>query len=450
MSDQQLLDAVDLQQLRQRLGPEQAPGLLLSAATGPLGLLDVLPLVNAAALRVPYPGATDYAERLAEFAACLDQLPVGAIDTDQGVFAGGWLVYLAYEFGSVFEPQVPWRRPELDEPLALLWRVSAAVVRDRRSGKTELTGSNREVWFERVCQALADTTAASLSDGVRASRLTNAVLRLQEDDSQAFLEGVARIHEYLQAGDVFQVNLSRAWRAQSDQVIDVNALFEQLCVANPAPFAAVLQCGEWGLASSSPERLVSVRGDSVQTRPIAGTRRRDANPLRDAELLSELTRDPKERAEHIMLIDLERNDLGRICEPGSVEVDELGVVESYAHVHHLVSNVRGRIKPGCSAWDLLRAVFPGGTITGCPKVRCMQIIAELESVGRGAYTGTLGYFGDDGSADLNILIRTIACVGDQMVFRAGAGIVADSIASRELDESRSKAKGLLRALGVTE
>jgi anthranilate synthase component 1 len=149
-----------------------------------------------------------------------------------------------------------------------------------------------------------------------------------------------------------------------------------------------------------------------------------------------------------MLIDLERNDLGRVCEPGSVEVDELMTVESYAHVHHIVSNVRGRARPGVTPGDVVRAVFPGGTITGCPKVRCMEIIAELEGVGRGAYTGSLGYLNRDGDLDLNILIRTLAIEGETIRFRAGAGIVADSVAERELDETRAKAKGLLRALGA--
>jgi anthranilate synthase component I len=444
MSAELALDAIDLQKLRLLLGPEQAPALLLSAATGPQGHLDLLPLVREQPLCVPYPGADNHSERLAEFAVLLDQMPVGSTGSGTDFSGGGWLVYLAYEFASVFESHVRSREPELDEPLALLWPVSAAVVRNRQSGQTTLTGNDLAFWRDRLQQALAADAAMPAGQG----GADNQLLALREDDPQAFLDGVARIHEYLEAGDVFQVNISRAWRAQAEQPIDVNALFAQLCAANPAPFAGVLQHGGWGLASSSPERLVSVHGDLVQTRPIAGTRRRDPDAARDAELLAELTHDPKERAEHIMLIDLERNDLGRICEPGTVEVDELGVVESYTHVHHLVSNVRGRIRPGTSAWDLLRATFPGGTITGCPKVRCMQIIAELEPLGRGAYTGALGYVGADGSADFNILIRTIACVGRQLVFRAGAGIVADSIASRELGETRSKAKGLLHALGA--
>ena len=184
----------------------------------------------------------------------------------------------------------------------------------------------------------------------------------------------------------------------------------------------------------------------METRPIAGTRPRGSSEIRDQAYSSELLSHPKERAEHVMLIDLERNDLGRVCQPGSIEVNELMVLESFAHVHHIVSNVRGRLRPGVAPGEVIRAVFPGGTITGCPKVRCMEIIAELEGSGRGAYTGSMGYLNLDGSMDLNILIRTMVVAGGRLGFRAGAGIVADSVPQRELEETRAKARGLLLAL----
>ena len=195
-----------------------------------------------------------------------------------------------------------------------------------------------------------------------------------------------------------------------------------------------------------------MRGDAVETRPIAGTRPRSPGDD-EAARIRELVGHPKERAEHVMLIDLERNDLGRVCMPGTVEVDELMTVESYAHVHHIVSNVRGRLRPDATPGQVIRAVFPGGTITGCPKVRCMQIIAELETVGRGAYTGAMGWLNRDGDLDLNILIRSAELErntdeGDVLRFRTGAGIVFDSVPERELDETRAKARGMLRALGV--
>jgi anthranilate synthase component 1 len=415
MQAEPLVDASNLAALRRRLGPELAPALLLSAAAGPQGRFDLLPLVNTPPLVVPYPGHPEHAERLAEFESQLRAIKVGAGAASGPLFAGGWLLYLAYEFGAVFEPSVPLQAPELAEPLALLWRVPAALVRDRHTQLCELVGADREVWAARLAAAgfIADATGkssgASSALQQRSSGASSA-LQLSEDDPQRFLDGVARIHDYLIAGDVFQVNLSRAWRAVADAPMDLDVLFARLSVANPAPFAAVLSHGDWGLASSSPERLVSVHGKRVDTRPIAGTRRRDADPAVDAQLLAELQRDPKERAEH------------------------------------MVSNVSGRLRDDVSAWSLLRALFPGGTITGCPKVRCMQIIAELEQVGRGAYTGALGYIGDNGALDLNILIRTISVARERLLLRAGAGIVADSIASRELMETRAKALGMLRAL----
>ena len=191
----------------------------------------------------------------------------------------------------------------------------------------------------------------------------------------------------------------------------------------------------------------SVRGHVAETRPIAGTRPRFEGDD-DAARIRELVGHPKERAEHVMLIDLERNDLGRVCTPGSVEVDELMTVESYAHVHHIVSNVRGELREDATPGRVIAAVFPGGTITGCPKVRCMQVIAELEGVGRGAYTGAMGWLSDAGDMDLNILIRSAEAEGTALRFRTGAGIVIDSDPQRELEETRAKARGMLRALGV--
>ena len=193
-------------------------------------------------------------------------------------------------------------------------------------------------------------------------------------------------------------------------------------------------------------RLLSVRGGVASTRPIAGTRPRSENDARDNSLSAELFSHPKELAEHVMLIDLERNDLGRVCDAGTVEVDEMMVLESYAHVHHIVSNVKGRLRDDVMPGQAIAAVFPGGSITGCPKIRCMEIIAELEQEPRGAYTGSFGYLNRDGSLDLNILIRTMVKQGNKLTFRAGAGIVADSDPCAELEETRAKAKGLLKAL----
>ena len=199
--------------------------------------------------------------------------------------------------------------------------------------------------------------------------------------ARRFLSAVARALEYIAAGDVYQANLSREWAGVASEALDPLALFRRLRRSNPSPYAALLRAGEFAIASSSPERLVSIRGDLISTRPIAGTRPRGASPAADQALISTLLSNEKERAEHVMLIDLERNDLGRVCVGGSVEVDEYMGIETYAHVHHIVSNVRGIRRPGVTPVEVLRAMFPGGTITGCPKLRCMQIIAELRAAG---------------------------------------------------------------------
>jgi len=359
--------------------------------------------------------------------------------TDDGLpFHGGWVLLLTYELAGQIEPRL--RLPAGEGlPTALALRCPAAIIVDHLHDRTLL---------------VAEAGHAGLLDVMEADLVAPAALpalapplAIEEDAPARFLAGVARIHEHLHAGDIFQANLSRAWRARYAQAPAPAALYGALRAANPAPFAGLLQQPGWSVASSSPERLVEVRGGVAQTRPIAGTRPRVAGDD-DAARIRELAAHPKERAEHVMLIDLERNDLGRVCVPGTVVVDELMVVESYAHVHHIVSNVRGRLREGVTPGQVIAATFPGGTITGCPKVRCMEIIAAIEEAPRGAYTGALGYLDRSGELDLNILIRTLSQVGPDVTLRAGAGIVADSIAERELDETRAKARGLLRALGA--
>jgi anthranilate synthase component 1 len=269
-----------------------------------------------------------------------------------------------------------------------------------------------------------------------------------EDEPGAYLEGVTRIKRYIRDGDVFQVNLSRAWTGAHEAGISPGAVYRRLRRHNPGPFCGLASHGDLAVVSSSPERLVRTSSDGlIETRPIAGTRPRGHDPRTDRGLSRVLMAHPKERAEHTMLIDLERNDLGRVCRPGSVQVNELMVLESYRHVHHIVSNVRGRLNDGVTPGQVIAAVFPGGTITGCPKIRCMQIIAELEQTRRGPYTGAMGYLNRDGAMDLNILIRTLWTDRRRFTLRTGAGIVADSQPEQELEETRAKAKGLLMALG---
>jgi len=355
-------------------------------------------------------------------------------------FRGGWLIYLGYEMAQCFEPSLALPGADDGLPLALAVRTPAAVVVDRLRERAWLVAeAGAEAVLERIQLSLTEAPREMADEQFKCSLIA-------EDPPEHYRQNVRRVIEYLHAGDVFQVNLSRGWRLATDAPAE--SVYRALMKANPAPFSGWMSWNGADLISSSPERLLSVRNGRVQTRPIAGTRPRGADPDLDRQLLGELSSDPKERAEHIMLIDLERNDLGRVCVPGSVVVDEFCAIESYAHVHHIVSNVQGRLGSGFDALDALAAVFPGGTITGCPKIRCMQIIAELEQVGRGAYTGAMGYLGADGSLDMNILIRSMVLREQVLKFRTGGGIVADSDPQRELDETRAKAAGLLRALGV--
>jgi anthranilate synthase component I len=355
-------------------------------------------------------------------------------------FVGGWIVYLGYEMAAETEPHL--KLPASSSAYsAFALRVSTFALHDHATDKVFAVAADGDVAaHEDLVQAL---TQASQRPVVEPG--TPALASLCEEEPERFLAQVRVALEHVAAGDIYQANLSRAWRLRLADAAQLPKVYPALRLANPAPFAARVSWMGQSIFSSSPERLLRVVGREISTRPIAGTRARQGSESRDRAALAELVQHPKERAEHVMLIDLERNDLGRVCEAGSVRVDEYMVTESYAHVHHIVSNVRGRLRADADAVDALRALFPGGTITGCPKFRCMQIIAALEGEGRGAYTGSLGWLGTNGDADFNILIRTLTQRGLDLELRAGAGIVADSDPERELEETRAKARGLLRA-----
>jgi anthranilate synthase component 1 len=371
----------------------------------------------------------------------------GRRGTDTLPFLGGWFVYLGYELVSEAEPVVGVGEIEVPWPLAAAVRVPVAVLRDHEQKRAFAVAEG--AFSDRLELMLDDLSAAGGSTPDNSAGETTAMVTdMVESPAEQFLQGVDRIKRYIYEGDVFQVNLSRAWRGRLAEGTDTSELYRRLRRANPAPFAGIARLGEFAILSSSPERLYSLRTGRLETRPIAGTHPRSTDQAADRALSRALLAHPKERAEHIMLIDLERNDLGRVCETGSIEVNELMVLESYTHVHHIVSNVRGRLRSDTTPADVIRAVFPGGTITGCPKVRCMEIIRELERVRRGPYTGAFGYLDRNGDADFNILIRTIAVYGREVELRAGAGIVSDSIPERELNETREKARGPLRALGA--
>ncbi len=427
--------------------PARYPHLLESVSQGPHGRYDVLFAFPQETLRLDAEGglwrdaaalgAGDFLAALDDAWSRLKRAP----EESELPFRGGWFLYLGYELVRQIEPAARAVTAEAGFPVALAQRFPAAVVRDHV----------RHVTFLVCEQGQADTFLPLMQGDVEVAGGVSegpalALAGLEEEDADCFLTAVTHAQEYIRAGDVFQVNLSRAWHAHLHTPVSAGALYQRLRTANPAPFAGLMTWQDRAIVSSSPERLVRVQAGKVSTRPIAGTYPRGTDAQEDTALSRALLRHPKERAEHVMLIDLERNDLGRVCRPGSVQVSELMGLESYRYVHHIVSEVTGelaQVTPG----QVIRALFPGGTITGCPKVRCVQIIAELEQVPRGAYTGSMGYLNHDGSLDLNILIRTLSMQGPTEVgLRAGAGIVADSVAVRELEETRAKARGLLRAL----
>ncbi len=445
-----LPSTIDLLDLH-RAAPARYPVLLESCAHGAvLGRWDMLLATGGESLRLDSDGVVRDQRggvRDGDFLAVLDahwRVQRIAREEPRWPFRGGWALLLGYELAGQVEPVLRLPSAPGTLPVACALRCPAAVLRDHATGECiALAEADQTDWLDRIAADLDCARALSPLPAWQAPR------ELVQEAPARFTDGVARILDYLAAGDVFQVNLSRGWQARFGSALDPAALHARLRDANPAPFAGLFAGNGWAVVSASPERLVSVRGDVVETRPIAGTRPRIPGDDDSARII-ELVEHPKERAEHIMLIDLERNDLGRVCVAGSIEVDELMTVESYAHVHHIVSNVRGRLRPEATPGAVIRAVFPGGTITGCPKVRCMQIIAELEGEGRGAYTGAFGWLNRDGDLDLNILIRSAEVQDDVLRFRTGAGIVIDSDPQRELDETRAKALGMLRALGSGE
>jgi len=260
----------------------------------------------------------------------------------------------------------------------------------------------------------------------------------------AFEKAVRKAKEYIKAGDIFQVVLSQ--RFEQTAKVEPFDVYRALRVINPSPYMFFLRCGDFALSGSSPEVMVRLEGDRIELRPIAGTRKRGASEEEDESLMKDLLADPKECAEHIMLVDLGRNDVGRVARPGAVVVNELMVIEKYSHVMHIVSNVRGELDAGRDSYDVMRACFPAGTVSGAPKIRAMQIIEELEPTRRGPYAGAVGYFGFSGNMDTCITIRTLLFKDGRVYVQAGAGIVADSDPEREYVETVNKAAAMMKAL----
>lgn len=435
-------DCFDLLALH-RYAPERYPFLLQStAANTGIGRYDILFASPGDELILDKLGDLDQG---GGFLRSLDrrwQKETHGRGDDLLPFSGGWFLYLGYELAGEIEPALDLVNDAV-LPTAFAVRCTAAIIRDTMTGECSLV-CERDHAID-TYDILQDIKGC-VESPYDAAAATGHGADLVEAPDADYITAVVEAKNAIAAGEVYQANLSRQWNVRITGQLSANQIYRALRSTNPGPFAGLVRWREIRIISSSPERLVNVKNGVASTRPIAGTRPRSEDRLTDNSLSADLFSNAKERAEHIMLIDLERNDLGRVCEPGSVAVNEMMVLESYAHVHHIVSNVQGKLRPEVSPGDVIRAVFPGGTITGCPKVRCMQIISSLENEPRGAYTGSIGYLNRDGSLDLNILIRTMVKTADQVSFRAGAGIVADSVPDAELAETRAKAKGLLKAL----
>ena len=320
-----------------------------------------------------------------------------------------------------------------------------SLVCDNLEGKKYVSaaGSSNEECQEKIKELKDKVATGESKDGTNQPLEIEAILKSNFTKSEYF-KAVEKIRDYIRAGDTYQVNLAQRFQTEYDG--DAWTLCKNLRKLSPAPFSAYLNFGETKILSSSPERFLKIRGGIIETRPIKGTRPRGETPKEDKRLVQELTASEKDKAEHIMIVDLERNDLGKVCGFGSVRVAEMEVIESYSNVHHMVSTVRGKLRKGVSVIDCIRATFPGGSITGAPKVRAMEIIDELEPTRRGLYTGSIGYIGFDGSCDLNIVIRTMIVKDGKIFFHVGGGVVYDSTPEGEYQETMDKGEALFDSL----
>ena len=384
--------------------------------------------------------------------------PVPAPDLPR--FFGGLVGYLGYDVARFFERLPDRTLDDLELPDACFLFTDTLVIFDNLRQRITVV-SNAHVedpspeGLERAYEGAIQSIEAIVGElrkpaPVRPPRPPAPIQQAPRSTltQEAFEGAVRQCKEYVRAGDIIQAVLSR--RLEVPTTADPFDIYRALRIINPSPYMYYLRLGDLALVGSSPEVLVRLEEGRIDLRPIAGTRPRGRDEAEDSRLEQELLADPKERAEHIMLVDLGRNDVGRVAEVGSVEVNELMVTERYSHVMHIVSNVRGRLTPGRDAFDLLRACFPAGTVSGAPKIRAMEIIEELEPVKRGPYAGAVGYFSFSGNMDTCITIRTILCRGGRAYIQAGAGIVADSEPTREYQETANKAEAMLRAVALAE
>ncbi|MBX3235926.1 MAG: anthranilate synthase component I family protein [Nitrospiraceae bacterium] len=468
------LPAVDPLELYRRLDRPDRPSLLLESAHGTqttarYSIIGANPYMTLAGKGSETRVWSDGHMRLHDgspFTALQHALAGSRIVRPPGIppFFGGAMGFLAYDLVRSFERLPTHAIDDVPVPDVAMAFFDLVTVIDHQSRMlflmycpplSRFLGEPRDKLFREGCDRLA-AMEAELAGAVAAPSPAFSWGKARFRPEQSREEYVARAQacqDYIAAGDIYQANLSHRFRLaaagtddgpfERDGALD---LYQRLRRVNPSPFSGLVRFNEINLVSCSPERLVRLDGDLASTRPIAGTRPRGQGTDEDGRYRAELLASPKERAEHLMLVDLERNDLGKVCTFGSVRVDEFMTIEQYSHVSHLVSDVHGRLIPGTDPLDLVRATFPGGTITGVPKLRCMEIIEELEPVRRGLYTGALGYFSWSGDLDLNILIRTLVLTQGQGYLQVGAGIVADSIPDREYEETLSKAGAFFKIL----
>ena len=357
-------------------------------------------------------------------------------------FCGGAIGYLGYDLGRRLERLPSLAAADVDMPELAIGIYDWAVVVDHERHSARLVGLGRDPrTFERWSSLVERLAGSQAMPAAPFRVLTSARSSFSRDE---YAEAFRRVQEHIRVGDCYQVNLTQRFEARADG--DAWAAYLKLREINPAPFAAYLDFPDGRVLCSSPELFLRVVGDRVETKPIKGTRPRAADRARDRALAEELRSSAKDRAENVMIVDLLRNDLGKTCVPGSVRATKLFDVESFASVHQLVSTVEGRLARGKDALDLLEGCFPGGSITGAPKIRAMQIIEELEPQRRGVYCGAIGYVGYDGNMELNIAIRTLVQHGDSIYAWAGGGVVADSEVESEYQESLDKAAALLEVL----
>jgi len=374
-------------------------------------------------------------------------------------FYGGGVGFMGYDVVRFFERLPDRKKPGLDTPDILFMITDTLVIFDTVTHRIKVVsnahvngGSVAAAYREAV--AKIDAIVKKLKKGVRGQgsgvrKRPHLKAKLKSNFTQPqYEQAVLKAKEYIKAGDIFQVVPSQ--RFERKVTAEPFEIYRALRLINPSPYMYFLRCGDTTVVGASPEVMVRLEEGRIDLRPIAGTRRRGATEEEDKALEQELLADPKERAEHIMLVDLGRNDVGRVSEMGSVQVSELMVIERYSHVMHIVSNVRGRIAPDHDAYDVVRACFPAGTVSGAPKIRAMEIIDELEPTRRGPYAGAVGYFGFSGNMDTCITIRTLVIKDKIAYIQAGGGVVADSVPALEYLETVNKARAMMRAVEMAE